>query len=30
MELMMISGVVALLSGGTMFLAQQMRTRSTR
>ncbi len=30
MELVMISGVLALLSGGTVFLAQQMRTRPTR
>lgn len=30
MEIMMISGVLALLSGGTVFLAQQMRTRPTR
>lgn len=30
MELIMMSGVVALLSGGAAFLAQQLRARPTR
>lgn len=28
MEIIMISGVLALISGGTAFLAQQLRTNS--
>lgn len=30
MELVMISGVVALLSGGTAFLAQKLREQTSR
>lgn len=30
MEMIMISGVLALISGGTAFLTQQLRTNSVR
>lgn len=30
MEIILISGVLALISGGTAFLAQQLRTNSVR